>query len=83
MACGGVKHQGSTGGTGHPFHPADLAVSQMQAANRVLEEFARGLGVAFLLSFIFFLSFPWFNVQGRQGLFCQPSFVMAPGECLL
>lgn len=73
-----------------PFHPADLAVYQRQAANRVLKEFARGLVwlfFSFLLGFFLFCFvfsfFPWFNVQGLQGLFCQPSFVMAPGTCLL
>lgn len=67
-----------------PSHPADLAVSQKQAADRVLKEFS-GLVWLFFPSFLFSFSppFPWFNVQGLQGLFCQPAFVMAPGECLL
>lgn len=35
----------------------------------------------FFPSFLFFFPpFPWFNVQGLQGLFCQPAFVIALGN---
>lgn len=66
-------------------HPADLATSQRQAADQVLKEFS-GLAWVFFLLFFFNSTphpFPCFNVQGLQGLFCQPAFVMAAGECLL
>lgn len=54
-----------------PFHPADLATSQ-RGCGLGFKEFESSLVVVF---FNFFCSL-WFNVQGLQGLFCQPSFVM-------
>jgi len=93
VARRGVKRRGSTAGAGHHWQGGArfTQLTWPSPKGRLRIGFWKNLqeGWCDFFSFLsvwfsfFFFSFPWFNVQGLQGLFCQPSFVMAPGECLL